>query len=47
MPIAVAVIRHICYSIVDSVQGMLGGAINLHGQPSLNHHLQVLHLHVT
>jgi tRNA-specific adenosine deaminase 3 len=39
-------VRRICYSIVDSEQGMLGGAIRLHGQTSLNHHYQVFHLPV-
>ncbi|DBA98649.1 hypothetical protein WJX77_010540 [Trebouxia sp. C0004] len=39
-------VRRICYSIVDSAQGMLGGAFKLHGQISLNHHYQVFHLPV-
>ncbi|DBA68567.1 TPA: hypothetical protein ACH3X2_14320 [Trebouxia sp. C0005] len=39
-------LRRICYSIVDSGQGVLGGALKLHGQTSLNHHYQVFHLPV-
>lgn len=39
-------LRRICYSTMDSAQGMLGGAIKLHGQTSLNHHYQVFHLPV-
>ncbi len=46
MAAAHARLRRICYSIVDSTQGMLGGAIKLHGQTSLNHHYQVFHLPV-
>ena len=39
-------LRRICYSLMDSAQGVLGGAIKLHGQTSLNHHYQVFHLPV-
>ncbi len=37
MAATLARVRRICYTIANSAQCMLGGAIKLHGQTSFNH----------
>jgi tRNA-specific adenosine deaminase 3 len=37
--------RRVVFADRDSVGGALGGALRLHGQPSLNHHFDVFRVH--